>query len=53
MSQLYTDENFDDGVLKELRRFGHDVLTVSQAGKAGQKIPDNQVPMLFHWGGRS
>ncbi len=38
MSRLYADENFDDGVVQELRQLGHDVLTVHQAGKAGQKI---------------
>ena len=25
MSRLYADENFDDGVVQELRRLGHDV----------------------------
>jgi hypothetical protein len=43
MSRLYADENFDDGVVQELRRIGHDVLTANDAGKAGQKIPDDQV----------
>jgi hypothetical protein len=43
MSRLYADENFDDGVVRELRRIGHDVLTVNEAGKAGQKIPDDRV----------
>ncbi len=43
MSRLYADENFDDRVVRELRRLGHDVFTVSEAGKAGQKIPDDQV----------
>ena len=43
MASLYSDENFDLPVAEELRRLGHDVLTVQDAGKAGQKIPDADV----------
>ena len=37
MARLYADENFPYPVVLELRRSGHDVLTVQEAGKAGQK----------------
>ena len=30
-------------MVEELRRLGHDVLTVLEAGKAEQSIPDDQV----------
>ena len=37
MARLYADEDFPYPVVLELRRLGHDVLTVQEAGKAGQK----------------
>jgi hypothetical protein len=41
--RLYSNENFPlPGVLK-LRRLGHDVLTVAEAGHAQQAIPDDEV----------
>jgi hypothetical protein len=40
---LYSNENFPREAVKELRRLGHDVLTVLEAGKADQSIPDEQV----------
>ena len=43
MAQLYADENFDYPVVIELRTLGHDILTAREAGRAGQKIPDDQV----------
>jgi hypothetical protein len=36
MARLYADENFPQPVVMGLRRLGHDVLTVQEAGKAGQ-----------------
>jgi hypothetical protein len=36
---LYADEDFDYDVVVELRRLGHDVLTVQEAGNAGR--PDS------------
>jgi hypothetical protein len=41
MASLYADENFRYGVVERLRRLGHDVLTVQEAGKNGS--PDAQV----------
>jgi len=43
MTRLYADENFPQPVVTELRRLGHDVLTVHEAGKAGQRVPDDTV----------
>jgi predicted nuclease of predicted toxin-antitoxin system len=40
---LYSNENFPKPVVEELRRLGHDVLTVLEAGKAEQAIPDEEV----------
>jgi predicted nuclease of predicted toxin-antitoxin system len=40
---LYADEQFPLPVVKILRTLGHDVLTVQEANKAEQKIPDNEV----------
>ena len=43
MSRLYTNENFPMPVVEELRRLGHDVLTIQETGKAGQSLPDEEV----------
>jgi hypothetical protein len=43
MARLYTDEDFDLAVVQELRRLGHDVLTVQEAGQANRDVPDVQV----------
>ena len=43
MALLYSNENFPKRVVEELRRLGHDVLTSLEAGRANQKIPDDQV----------
>jgi Domain of unknown function (DUF5615) len=43
MAQFYTDENFPQPVVEQLRELGHDVLTTLESGKAGQKIPDEEV----------
>jgi hypothetical protein len=36
MALLYADENFDFGVVVELRLLGHDVRTVQEAGAQGR-----------------
>lgn len=36
MARLYSNENFPLSVVEELRRLGHDVLTVLEAGKDEQ-----------------
>lgn len=43
MLNLYADEQFPLPVVKLLRAFGHNVLTVQEAGKAGLGIPDPEV----------
>ncbi|WP_366665110.1 DUF5615 family PIN-like protein [Microcoleus sp. bin48.metabat.b7b8b9.023] len=43
MARLYADEQYPYPVVELLRALGHDVLTVQEAGKANQKIPDENV----------
>lgn len=43
MARLYSNENFPFPGIVELRRLGHDVLTVLEAGKAEQAIEDSEV----------
>lgn len=43
MAQLYANENFPLPVVEELRRFGHDVLTTYESGRAGIAVPDDAV----------
>jgi predicted nuclease of predicted toxin-antitoxin system len=43
VAQLYADEQFPYLTSDVLRQLGHDVLTVQQAGKANQGIPDDEV----------
>ena len=43
MAHLYANENFPLPVVLALRRLGHDVLTVQEAGKAEQAIEDKDV----------
>jgi len=43
MARLYADEDFDRNAVDELRRLGHDVLTIQEAGQANQRTPDEQV----------
>ncbi|MBN1851100.1 MAG: DUF5615 family PIN-like protein [Pirellulales bacterium] len=46
MAKLYANENFPLPVVEELRRFGHDVVTVQETGKAEQRTPDEDVLLL-------
>jgi len=43
MARLYANENFPLPVVVELRRLGHDVLTIHETGKAGQSVSDDAV----------
>ena len=43
MARLYANENFPLPVVERLRALGHDVLTVREAGKADQSLPDPEV----------
>jgi hypothetical protein len=40
---LHADENFPLRVVEELRRLGHDVLTVHEDGRANQSITDKDL----------
>lgn len=41
MARLYADEQFPRQAVELLRSFGHDILTVQEAGNAG--LPDEDV----------
>ena len=43
MAKVYANENFPLPVVEELRRLGHDVLTIHESGKAGQAMSDQDV----------
>ncbi len=43
MASIYSNENCPKRVVEELRRLGHDILTSYEAGRANQRIPDDQV----------
>ncbi|HXG67310.1 MAG TPA: DUF5615 family PIN-like protein [Blastocatellia bacterium] len=43
MARLYANENFPLPVVEELRRFGHDVLTIQETGKANLSVTDEEV----------
>jgi hypothetical protein len=53
MARFYADENFPLPVVEELRRLGHDVLTMYEDGKANLAIPDEDVLALAHNMGRT
>lgn len=43
MASLYSNENFPLPVVEKLRELGHDVLTIQEAGKSDQALPDAEV----------
>ena len=43
MARLLADENCSGPVIEELRRLGHDVVTVADEGLANQRTPDQDV----------
>lgn len=43
MARLLADENFPLPVVEELRRLGHEVLTLGDIGQAGQALSDEAV----------
>jgi len=47
MARLYANENFPLPVVEELRRLGHDVLTMREAGQASESMPDEES---YQWG---
>ena len=50
--RFYADENFPLPVVAELRRFGHDVLTAFEDGRANKSSPDDTVLARSHKLGR-
>ena len=52
-SRLYSNENFDRRAVVSLREFGHDVLTSAEAGRANQRIPDEDVVEFARSEGRA
>ncbi len=43
MAALYSNENFPLPAVLELRRRGHDVLTIQETGRADRATPDEAV----------
>jgi hypothetical protein len=43
VARLFADENFPFPVVEALRRIGHNVITVADAGKAGQALTDKAI----------
>jgi len=43
MALLYADEHFPKQVVILLRNWGHNILTVQEAGQSNLKIPDEEV----------
>jgi len=53
MARLYANENFPLPVVEQLRRLGHDALTIQEAGKADQSLPDEAVLEFARADGRA
>ena len=43
MARIYSNENFPLPAVEKLRALGHDVLTIQEAGRADQALPDAEV----------
>jgi len=43
MARFYSNENFPLPAVVELRRLGHDVMTVAEAGGAGIQMTDAEI----------
>jgi predicted nuclease of predicted toxin-antitoxin system len=43
MASFYANENFPLPAVEELRRLGHDVLTIQETGRAERSTPDEEV----------
>ncbi len=43
VARLFADENFPLPVAEELRRLGHDVVTIQESGRAGVGTSDEDV----------
>jgi hypothetical protein len=47
VAKLYTTENFPFPAAAELRRLGHDVMTVQGSGLGGKSVSDDAVSSSF------
>ncbi|MBM4465167.1 MAG: hypothetical protein FJ014_06410 [Chloroflexi bacterium] len=52
MARLYSNENFPLPAVEELRRLGHDVLTIQETGQANQSLSDDALLAFAHAEGR-
>ncbi len=52
MAWLYSNENFPFPAVEELRRLGHDVLTVQETGQANQSLSDEAMLAFAYAEGR-
>ncbi len=43
MARLYSNENFPFPAVEELRRLGHNILTIQETGFANKAMPDEEV----------
>lgn len=43
MARFYANENLPEPVVIELRRLGHDIVTMRETGHAGRGVPDAEV----------
>ncbi len=48
MARLFADENFPLPVVEALRKLDHDAITIQDAGKGEQALPDEAVLALAH-----
>lgn len=53
MARLYSDEHFPLPVVEELRRLGHNVVTIQERGQANLRVPDDAVLAFAHGEGRA
>jgi predicted nuclease of predicted toxin-antitoxin system len=53
MARLFADENFPLPTVEALRRLGHNVLTLHEAGKVQKSTPDNIVLEMASADGRA
>ncbi|MEW6186270.1 MAG: DUF5615 family PIN-like protein [Thermodesulfobacteriota bacterium] len=52
MAHFYSNENFPLPVVDELRKQGHNVLTIQETGKANQALADEEVLAFASQNGR-
>ena len=53
MAEFYANENFPLPVVERLRALGHDVPTVRETGKAGMRVPNQEVLAFATLSGRA